>query len=203
MNLKVIILIYVVCFFTISCTKSTGSLSGNVYWKYNDIVGNKPDAGTTIKLFDINSESKEPIYSITTDIDGNYKLDNINSGTYIIIANSRNTFSSPRTIFENLLTHEKELKILNFNIGIYSNQINQLGNLKLLTDLTVNEPLEFEKNNDELNSRFSAIIQQFPESIRDKLNIKIGYDNSIYIKKINIEDSKNTTENIDFGFKNN
>lgn len=203
MNLKKFSLIFTVLFFTVSCTKSTGSLSGNVYWKYNDIIGNKPDAGTTIKLYDVKNKSNESLYSITTDIDGNYKLDNISSGSYIIVVNSKNTFSSPRTIFENLQAHEKELEFLNFNIRVYSNQVDQLGNLKLLTELSANEPLEFEKNNEELNSRFSSIIQQFPNDVKGKLNIKNGYDNSIYIKEIKIENSKNTIENIDFGFKNN
>ena len=203
MNLKKLILIFTVGFLYVSCTESNGSLSGNVFWKYNDIVGNKPDAGTTIQLYNIKNPSQESVYSITTDIDGNYKIDNISSGSYIIVANSKNTYSSPRTIIENLQSHEKELNFLNFNIGIYSDQINQLSNLKLLTDLNADNQLEYEKYNKELNSRFSSIIHQFPEDVKKKLNISSGYDNSIYIKEIKIEDSKNTTENIDFGFKNN
>jgi len=30
-----------------------GSLKGNVFWKYNNYVGNKPDAGTSIKLYSL------------------------------------------------------------------------------------------------------------------------------------------------------
>jgi hypothetical protein len=112
MDLKKTILICILIFSIISCSKPSGSLSGNVYWKYNDIIGNKPDAGTTIKLYDKENKLINSNYSVTTDIDGNYKIDNIKSGLYLMIANSKNTTSSPRTILENLQLHENELTIL-------------------------------------------------------------------------------------------
>ena len=185
-----------------SCSKPTGSLSGNLYWNYNDYVGNKPDAGAKIKIYSLENNTSDSLYSIITDINGNYKIENIAEGKYILIANSKNTFSSPRTLLENLQLHSKELEKIQIRLDI-ENQIEPLKNLKLLTDLTSDKPSEFQKNNRELNDRMSTIIQNFTPKEKQKLGLDMSFDNSIYIKEFKVEAKKNITENIDFGYKNN
>ena len=76
-----------------SCKKNPGTLSGNVFWKYNDYVGNKPDAGATIYLFSSDT-SKDPLRS-EADVQGNYKIDPLLPGKYMMIVESKNATSSP------------------------------------------------------------------------------------------------------------
>ena len=185
-----------------SCSKPNGSLSGNVYWKYNDYIGSQPDAGSKIRIYSLDKNTSDSLYSIITDINGNYKIENIAEGEYVLIANSKNTFSSPRTLLENLQLHTKELEKIQISLGIHY-RLEPLKNLKLLTDLTAGQPSEFKKNNTELNDRMSTIIQNFTTREKQKLGLDISFDNSIYIKEFKVESKQNITENIDFGYKNN
>jgi hypothetical protein len=201
MNFKILFIsIFIAIIY--SCSKP-GELNGNVDWKYNDLVGNKPDAGAQIRLFSIeNPLADEPKYSHTTDINGNYKIENIEAGEYIIIANSKNTFSYPRTQIENLRTHSKELVTIGINLSV-DDLLFPLQNLTLLTDLSAEDPKEYQKHSEDLNKRISKLISDFPESYKMKFGWTNGYNNSIYIKKIKIESGRSSIENIDFGFKNN
>lgn len=43
--MKKLLLLFVGAALLTACKKDPGSVSGNVYYKFNDYVGNKPDGG--------------------------------------------------------------------------------------------------------------------------------------------------------------
>ena len=84
----------------------TGSISGNVTYKYNNYVGNKPDTGTVVFLISKKVTSLpdsmgygwtwdvddyEGIYATEVDGSGNYILNDIPVGEYYIVLISENT----------------------------------------------------------------------------------------------------------------
>lgn len=84
----------------------TGSISGNVTYKYNNFVGNKPDTGTVVFLISTNVTSLpdsvgygwtwdingyEGVYATKVDGSGNYILNDIPVGEYYIVLISKNT----------------------------------------------------------------------------------------------------------------
>ncbi len=101
------------------CFSQTGIIQGNVFWKYNDYVGNKPDAGSRIYLYSKLSGSRIP-QNYKSDINGNFKIENLPSGKYFIIIVSKNTNMSIEEIFQNVfqdpINFENIIKYLGFNI---------------------------------------------------------------------------------------
>jgi hypothetical protein len=56
LNMKIFTLIALLL--VVYCGRSqTGNISGNAFWKYNDYVGNKPDAASDVLLYRIDSPS--------------------------------------------------------------------------------------------------------------------------------------------------
>ena len=81
-----------ICVFLFSCKPKPGSLAGNAYWKYNDYVGNKPDAGADVYLFSTDT-SKSPLKT-TSDVQGNFALNNLAPGKYLLVVSSKATNAS-------------------------------------------------------------------------------------------------------------
>jgi hypothetical protein len=85
-----------------------GSLKGNVYWKYNNYVGNKPDAGSTIKLYSLYDTAYQE--TATCDVLGNYSIDSVPAGEYILIVASKTTNESPSDALTNTYVNGPLLK---------------------------------------------------------------------------------------------
>ncbi|HVX92531.1 MAG TPA: hypothetical protein VHA74_00260 [Candidatus Dojkabacteria bacterium] len=75
----------------ILCIAQTGNIAGNVFWKYNEFVGNRGDAGAEVYLWSQDT-SKQPVKT-TCDITGNFSLSNLDTGTYLLGVVSKNTNS--------------------------------------------------------------------------------------------------------------
>lgn len=82
------------------CVAQTGNVSGNVFWKYNNFVGNKADAGSDIYLLSTDTTKK----ALTTkcDLTGNFKFANLEKGKYLIIVISKNTNQKVEDEYTNL-----------------------------------------------------------------------------------------------------
>lgn len=92
-NLILLAILFVAACTTISKkTPQLGSLKGNVFWKYNNYVGNKPDAGSTIKLYSLFDTTY--LETATADVQGNYTIDSIPAGEYVLIVESKATTES-------------------------------------------------------------------------------------------------------------
>ena len=82
----------------------TGKLTGDVSYKYNNYVGNKPDTGAQVILvskkvkslpdnvgYGIMKDAGEGVYSIKVDGSGKYTFDRLPIGEYYVVIISRNT----------------------------------------------------------------------------------------------------------------
>ena len=72
--------------------KEFGSLTGNIYWKYNNFVGNKPDAGSDVTIYSTTDSTLK--FEATADVRGDYRIDSLPVGLYLIIIKSENTRAS-------------------------------------------------------------------------------------------------------------
>ena len=87
-----------------------GSLKGNVFWKYNNYVGNKPDAGASITLYSLSDTAYSE--TATCDVQGNYSIDSIPEGYYFAVIASKATTESPSSALENIYLDGSFLKTI-------------------------------------------------------------------------------------------
>lgn len=209
--MKKIILITTITFLTLtSCTKKPGIFSGYIYWEYNDYVGDKPDAGSKIKLYSITN--KEIQFETTADASGNFKLEDIPPGEYFTIIQSKNTTDSPKYHLDNLLIHSKELKtIFGFDSSPFKKEIEEINKLQytyleILTDDDENkygglatQIEKYEKIESEIKEKSQYLISKLPGQFREKIGLHTGYDKSLKFINLEIKEGKTSTENVDFG----
>jgi len=77
---------YILFSLLISCLSVNGlaqTISGNAFHKDNDLKS-FPDAGATIYL--LTPGCSQPVKSVRTDVNGNFKFDNLKTGNYLIAA---------------------------------------------------------------------------------------------------------------------
>lgn len=101
--------IVAVCNVTVK--QKTGSITGNITYKYNNYVGNKPDTGADVLLISakvtsipdqvvvgmyIGIDENDGIYVTNVDGTGTYTLENIPVGEYYIVVVSANTSNFSR-----------------------------------------------------------------------------------------------------------
>lgn len=193
-----------------ACSKKPGTLSGNVFWKYNDYVGNKPDAGSFVNLY--STVNKEINYETTTDVTGNYKIEDIIPGTYYLIIQSKNTTESPKELLDNLLAYTELKNLFGFDEKKFKKEIDEInalhdeyqdilnhsndgkyGELSIAMD-------KYETKESEIFEKSMKLISKFPDKFNSKFGVITGYnENSIEIIPIDIEEGKSIIENVDFG----
>ena len=107
-----------------------GTLTGNVYWKYNNYVGNKPDAGTTITLYSLDTVRVNLKLETNADVQGDYTIEKILPGKYLLKVNSENTTDCPERHVKNLVSISSEIhQLFNFDLNDYNKQIDEIMNL--------------------------------------------------------------------------
>ncbi len=195
--------------FLSSCGKNYGSLTGNVFWKYNNFVGNKPDGGSTIYFYPYEMNS-EPL-KVTADVQGNFRFDKVPSGDYLLIVVSENTTPSPNELYRELYFNSTYLKdVFNFDFlsirpekhkeynlrdSLYRSSIAH-ENMNVLTDRFLKQMRDRDKKEDTLRKVANEIIRDIPSNVSSKLGIFI---HKVNIKKVTIEKDKTDNEVIDFG----
>ena len=55
----------------------SGTIKGNVFFKYNDLIGNRADAGSQVILY---SQADSTFATTTADLQGNFVYDNLQPG---------------------------------------------------------------------------------------------------------------------------
>ncbi|WP_409416871.1 hypothetical protein [Flavobacterium sp. PS2] len=207
MKQKLLITIMLVFILT-SCTKKPGTLTGNVYWKYNNYVGNKPDASSKINLYSI--ADKNIHFETSTDIAGNYKIEEIPPGKYFLIIKSGNTTDAPQDHLNNILTHSEGIKsIFAFDIKKFKKEITEIDKLQQeYENLSINvnnyeglskQIAKYEKIEREIKNKSVDLISKFPPDLKSKIELYTGYDKSLNFSNIEIKEAKTTNENVDFG----
>lgn len=195
-------LLFIIITVLFASCNGVGSLEGNVYWKYNNYVGNKPDAGSSAFLYSLQQDSN-PLEE-TADLEGNFKFDKVSSGDYLLIVKSKNTTSSFYDMLKELLNNSSDLKKI-FNVDIYSLDKEKVRNFLYKDSLYIETLVHsndnslsqqnLQKQEDFLDYTAGEILKKIP--IGNKLADLIS--RKIKIKNVAIKKDRNDKEVIDFG----
>ncbi len=187
-----------------------GQFTGNIYWKYNDYIGNKPDAGSKAILYSTDTLRKDLKYEATCDVQGNFKFDRVLTGNYLLIVNSRNTTNSPDDKLDELLLRSGYLEQL-FGYNIYKENEADIKQYWVLD--SIYRKTLYSDAKDGFSSKYTTyhkiekqkmdlaekIIDKFPKSFCTKIGIYGAYSQKIKIKTETVDEGKTTNEVIDFG----
>ncbi len=190
-----------------------GTLTGNAYWKYNNFVGNKADAGAEITLYSIDTIRGNLKFEATADVQGNYKIEKILPGTYLLVVRSKNATDCPDRHLSNFKIYGDKMKqLFGFDIEKYKTQLDEINVLDSLCQKSSND---FPSNgslsqmtasiaktdaiSQQRTDKIEKLFEAFPEDFKSELKLYTGYSNAYDFSTIQIEEDK--TENIitDFG----
>jgi len=202
-NLKLITLMLITLIGLQSCEEPVGKIDGSVYWKYNDCVGNKPDAGSKVKLFSYDEPSL--VYNSSVDINGEFRIDNVNVGKYLMVVESENTNTSESDMVQELFFYINDLdkifgtklnKELKTDFELYNKIDEEIINL-----MTSNDTYDFKlikKKEEELNDISTTILTKIRRNIFIDINLS-PLLTKIKLRNVRIEDGKVTSEQFDLG----
>ena len=197
-----------------SCSKEPGSVSGNIFYKYNDFVGNKPDAGTSIKLYNVDKGAESAAYEVTSDVQGNYKIESVAPDTYLAFIESKATTAQTIDVLEQLQNNAEEVKeIFGMDVAAIKKDIEDYKALQEKEAAAIDAALSSESaDKDKLLKDYEDILKEqiakakalgdkIPEKLAKllKLDLKLGYGPKFEIKKLVVEEKKNLQNNTDFG----
>lgn len=183
-----------------------GTLTGNAYWKYNNYVGNKADAGAEITLYSLDTIRGNLKFEATADVQGNYKIEKILPGSYLLIVRSENATDCPDRHLSKLRIYGNEIKqLFDFDIEKYKTQLDEINVLDSLASVSLNDknPSKaldgYYKYSEQSRNKANELLKSFPNDFKWKINLYTGYSNAYDFSIIRIEEDK--TENIitDFG----
>jgi hypothetical protein len=142
----------------------TGSISGNAYWKYNDFVGNKADAGSEVYLF-YPDTSKVPL-NTQCDVQGNFKFDKLEDGNYLVLIVSKNTNTPGVENFTSFdILNTVTLKYFGFDIHQFKPHYDSVSYFKKNYEAALGEKVN---------------VWRMNKQMKEQENKKISYYNSIH-----------------------
>lgn len=186
----------------------TGIVSGNVYWKYNNYVGNRPDAGSEIVLIQLGNPSIQ--HKAKCDVQGNYKIEGIVPGRYLLQIKSQHTKQDPILytrlfkIYKEQLDSAFEIKVSNFRSDL-QNEIDELykQQFELNKKMSQMKYAIYKKENDkiekELHNKIKDWIESMPIGFKNKLGIYTSIHESLDYEILDIKENKTETKVTDFG----
>lgn len=200
-----VLLLAVSCLF--SCKKTPGSLTGNVFWKYNEYVGNKPDAGAEIFLYSLDPKNKGLKYEAISDVQGDYKIEGIEPGKYFLVIKSENTTSSPTEALTKLRAYQKEfLTVYGLDLSKYEAELKELNSLNVLYDQAIFSEgdaganlLEAHKIESQIGDKLNAIFEKFPNNVKLEGGFISAYGDSKKYEVIEIKEGESVNRVTDFG----
>ena len=197
---------------TKSINGNYGSLTGNAYWKYNNYVGNKPDAGATVTLYSLDTIRGNLKYETSADVQGNYKLEKVLPGKYFLIVRSQNATDCPERHIQNLQWYSHEIKqLLGFDINQYKAQLDEIKSLDstytaILIDNDyskygglLNKMDKYTSIEKEMRDKANNLIDMFSKEFIEKIKLYTGYSNAYDFTTIWIEEDNTGNNNTDFG----
>ena len=188
-----------------------GSLTGNAYWKYNNYVGNKPDAGAEVILYSLDTIRRDLKFEATADVQGNYKIDRIPPGKYFLIVRSKNATDCPDSHLSNLKIYSSYLKqLFGFDLDKYNDQMQEIFKLDSLANaaLTANDKgygsasraLDgYYKHKEQSRDKANELFKSFPDAFTGKIKLYTGYSNAYDFGTIYLEEGKSANQITDFG----
>lgn len=189
-----------------------GTITGNAYWKYNNYVGNKADAGAEVFLYSLDTIRGNIKYETTADVQGNYKLEKVLPGRYLLIVRSKNATDCPERHIQNLVIYADKMKqLFGFNIDKYKTQLDEINKLDstytaILLDNNeskygglFNKIDKYTTIEEEMRKKSAQLIESFPDDFKTKIKLYTGYSNAYDFTTIEIEEGKTKNVNTDFG----
>ena len=188
-----------------------GSLSGNAYWKYNDYVGNKPDAGAAATLYGLDSTRQGLKFEAVADVKGDYKIDKLLPGGYFLVVRSKNTTDCPYYHVFNLDVHRKWIKdAFGLDVDNYRSQVDEIMAMHdkaqdvLYEDTPGLNALtrkldRYNAMEEIINGKADSLIRNLPREFQLKVMLPSGYGNALYFKWIHINEGEDKSVVSDFG----
>jgi hypothetical protein len=190
-----------------------GTLTGNAYWKYNNYVGNKADAGAEITLYSLDSIRGNLKFEATADVQGNYKLEKILPGSYLLIVRSKNATDCPDSHLRTLRIYGSKIKqLFGFDIEKYKTQLDEIN---VLDSLYNKSSVDFPSNGSlaqmtaslaktdaiskERTEKIEKLFETFPDDFKSKIKLFTSYSNAYDFSTIRIEEGKTENNITDFG----
>ena len=189
-----------------------GTMTGNVFWKYNNYIGNKADAGATIELYSLDTSRSDLKYGASADVQGNYRIEKVLPGSYFFVVRSKNTTDCPEQHVLKIKIYEDYLKqIFGFDINEYKTQMDEITSLynafaEIIADSDEKKYGGLSKKIDkytaiekEMRDKAEKLLGVFPDDFKKKIHLYTGYSNAYDFKVIEIEEGKIENKNTNFG----
>lgn len=189
-----------------------GTLTGNAYWKYNNYVGNKADAGAEIELYSLDTARGNLKYEASADVQGNYRIEKVLPGSYFLIVRSKNATDCPERHLDNIIFYSDYMKqLFGLDINKYKTQLDEIKTLDstfsaILFDSDekkygglsgkIDKYTAIEK---EMRDKAEKLLEALPDDFKKKIHLFTGYSNAYDFTTIRIEEGKTENENTDFG----
>ncbi len=184
--------------------RSYGNLHGNVFWKYNDYVGNKPDGGSSVAVY--NTADTSYIGQATCDVRGDFAIDSIPEGYYFVIVNSKSTNESSTDAIKKIYVNKPFLKqitkdSLNGLLRAYNEteRYEQLYNGAFTTNekaLPLRQRLAYK---DSMNKTSGRWIDSLPATVRYKIGKIFSVSQKVDYEFVSIKPRKTENIVVDFG----
>lgn len=187
-----------------------GSVSGNVFWKYNEYVGNKPDAGSSIYLYSLTDTTIK--FETKCDVMGNYKIEQIMPGRYFLIIKSYNTTQNPiwftpiLKFYKHQIDTALQIKISEYNSDLqdkmdsiykaYNDITLEYAQQKIKLGKYLKETERLKKEHNQIQNLF---LKSLPSEYQLKLDIFSSIHKSFEYKIIQVLPNRNETIITDFG----
>ncbi len=189
-----------------------GTMTGNVFWKYNDFVGNRADTGAEVVLYSLDTIRSGLKYEAKVDLQGKYKFDKVLSGNYFLIVRSENVRDCPDKHIQNFENYSYEMnQLFGFSTNKYKKQLDEINRLRELYTKTLidedvskygglsNQITKYTNLENEIRDKSIKLIEKFPEDFKSKIKLYSSYGNSYDFSIIEINENNNTDEISDFG----
>lgn len=197
---------------TESLNGDPGAVTGNIYWKYNNFVGNRADAGSTLILVGWDSLRRGIEHQATADVQGNYKIEGVLPGIYFAIVQSKNTTACPDKHLRNLRMYERQFRdLFDFDINKYEVEMDEIEKIQSQYISTVIDSdskkygglsAQLKKSHSlksEMLEKAEKLIDSFPGEFKRKIKLYTGYSNSLDFEVVRVDEGKTYNINTDFG----
>ena len=185
-----------------SCKPHVGSVNGNIFWKYNDYVGNKPDAGSSIDIYKIGDTISTG--SAICDVKGDFIMENIPIGKYMLIAKSENTNASALDHVISLSPYffsESATPNLAKQYVVIRNDIDTIRRLEieLFDKYDYNHRIIRQREEDVLTDHLDSISRAFLAELKNKEIFPYPLSKKQFYKVIEVKPEQTTNVVVDFG----
>jgi hypothetical protein len=205
LNMKIFTLIALLL--VVYCGRSqTGNISGNAFWKYNDYVGNKPDAASDVLLYRIDSPSIKR--QNQCDVQGNFRFDNVPVGSYLLVIASHATNTAGADNIETFKIYKPYTKsVFGIDITTYPQYDSLAGYLAAIQEVSAKKTTAWNANkrmkeNIDASHNYRMCCMRLWGQVHPAdldMLIAMGGFRKLFLKVIEVKPNENITAIADFG----